>query len=76
MIVKGAKDEEKKAQEAKRKAAKLLLNDENLAGLQDLNGSLEDHINAAVEKYLRRLRRKKEHAESRACGRPEAELLC
>ncbi|MBI5568595.1 MAG: MerR family transcriptional regulator [Desulfomonile tiedjei] len=76
LIVKGAKDEAKKAREAKRRAAKLLLNDENLTRLQAIDGSLEDHINAAVETYLRRLGRKKGRMQSRAGGRPEAEFLC
>jgi hypothetical protein len=59
LIMDNAKGKDKTKEESdlvRRKAAKVLLNKKNLAALSKLEGSLEDHVNTAVEQYMARLR--------------------
>jgi hypothetical protein len=67
LIVKEGKDrKDKEAALEKRKAAEKLLKGDYLSALEALEGSLEDHLNAAVEEYLARLQGKVSRGDSPA----------
>ncbi len=54
----GEDDSEKKWSAAHIKAAKTLLSEENFAILQELGGDVGDHVNKALEVYMRWLEEK------------------
>ncbi len=52
----GTEESEKRLAAARIKAARTLLSDENFAVLQELGGDVGDHMNKALEMYMRLLR--------------------